>query len=482
MFFSSSSSNHLSFHHASQPITLELDRSTAANTNTNNTNTTTLTDNSNSTRDHPHQPLLSELCRALTPACHLQPLLFNGHLQTMWTAAAAVAAAATARATADEPRIYYRRKIFEADDRAYAGTFAVDFVVDPFEDEDEDADANVEEGKEGKARPRPTLPPRTAYFGADGKEEEDLLAPSTDTCPMLVALHGLSGGSHEGYVREVLAPLVGGGGGGGGWKACVVNSRGCALSTISSGILFNARATWDVRAVINWLHARFPNRPLLAVGFSLGANILVNYLGEEGAGCVLKGAAVCSNPWNLEVGSLALQRTWLGRELYSRVMADGLKRLIEIHKDQVVMNARISLEGVRRAKYLYDFDREIQCPTWGYPTVGAYYRDASSCDALLAVRVPLFALNAEDDPIAVREAIPFDEFKRNPYTVLCTTSKGGHLGWFESGGGRWFVKPMTRFLMTMARQVKVSCPDDLEVPGAGNARFNPVRRKLYIHE
>lgn len=82
----------------------------------------------------------------------------------------------------------------------------------------------------------------------------------------------------------------------------------------------------------------------------------------------------------------------------------------------------------------------------------------------MAVRIPLFAINAEDDPvsslviregrlkpaltavskIAAPEAFPLDEFKRNPYTVLCTTSKGGHLAWFESQGGRWFVKPVSQ--------------------------------------
>lgn len=44
--------------------------------------------------------------------------------------------------------------------------------------------------------------------------------------------------------------------------------------------------------------------------------------------------------------------------------------------------------------------------------------------------------------ISHHEALPFDEFRLNPYTVLCTTSSGGHLGWFELGGGRWFVKPV----------------------------------------
>ena len=42
----------------------------------------------------------------------------------------------------------------------------------------------------------------------------------------------------------------------------------------------------------------------------------------------------------------------------------------------------------------------------------------------------------------MKEAIPFMEFKQNPYAVLLTTSMGGHLSWFESGGGRWFAEPV----------------------------------------
>lgn len=43
--------------------------------------------------------------------------------------------------------------------------------------------------------------------------------------------------------------------------------------------------------------------------------------------------------------------------------------------------------------------REVQGPTWGYPTEGAYYRDASSTDALFGIRIPFLAINAEDDPV-----------------------------------------------------------------------------------
>ncbi|KAL8802893.1 MAG: hypothetical protein Q9182_003509 [Xanthomendoza sp. 2 TL-2023] len=109
-----------------------------------------------------------------------------------------------------------------------------------------------------------------------GHEDELKTLGADDDKPMLVTLHGLSGGSHEVYLRHVLEPLFKD-----GWEACVVNARGCAQSKITSDFLFNARATWDVRQVVKWLREVFPRRPLFGMGFSLGANILVNGNGNE---------------------------------------------------------------------------------------------------------------------------------------------------------------------------------------------------------
>lgn len=77
---------------------------------------------------------------------------------------------------------------------------------------------------------------------------------------------------------------------------------------------------------------------------------------------------------------------------------------------------------------------------------------------MLGIRIPFFVIQAEDDPvsagfssriiytnrqqIACAAALPFQEMTQTPYGVMMTTSWGGHLGWFELGGGRWFVKPV----------------------------------------
>ncbi|KAH7152253.1 Alpha/Beta hydrolase protein [Dactylonectria estremocensis] len=391
---------------------------------------------------------LLKICEQVTPPCNLNPLLFNGHLQTMWTATRPAG-----------PKIYYKRKIFEADHEMYHGTFAVDFVVDPHDSVDSD------------------LGRRTIYYTDDELQNMG----SDDNKPMLVVLHGLSGGSHEVYLRHAIAPLVGEG----GWEACVVNFRGCARSKITSGVLYNARATWDVRQTIKWLTEEYPNRPLFGLGFSLGANMLTNYCGEEGANCVLKAAVACSNPFNLEVSSKMLQSNYFSREVYLRIMGSSLKDLARTHRAELEKYSNVDVESVLEITYLNEFDRLIQCPTWGYPTEYAYYRDASSTDAVLSIQIPFLAINSTDDPIAIKDAIPFEEFELNPNTVLLTTSLGGHLCWFEIGGGRWFTRPLANFLNHLAFKTDLDnlAPKegaaDASAATAGHG-YVPMRRKMMI--
>ncbi|KAI4095530.1 MAG: hypothetical protein LQ339_007217 [Xanthoria mediterranea] len=170
-------------------------------------------------------------------------------------------------------------------------------------------------------------------------------------------------------------------------------------------------------------------------------------------------------------------------------MGANLKNLFELHVKQMSRNPRINIDKVRSITYLHEFDRELQCSTWGYPTEGAYYRDASSCDALLAVRIPLFAIHAEDDPVAVKEAVPYQEIQHNAFTVLCTTRLGGHLGWFESGAGRWFAKPAIQFLKEMAFTIDpAGCRHERHIRASqeekssdGDRAFDPMRRRLRTH-
>ncbi|KAF7186559.1 putative esterase [Pseudocercospora fuligena] len=435
------------------------------------------------TRDGP-QRALPEICKDVIPPCTLNPFLFNGHLQTAWTAVKAAG-----------PAIHYKRRVFEQEDEGFKGHFTVDIVVKPPE---ESTKTSAEDGgpedvglREDPVRVGHTsLPPRTTYF--TNEEFEEL--GSDDTKPLLVTLHGLSGGSYETYLRHVLEPLVryssagdkAGGISGGEWEALVVNSRGCAGSKITTSILYNARATWDVRQVVKWARKIWPKRPIFGIGYSLGANILTNYIGEEGSNCLLSSAVVVSNPWKLEISNTMLQRTWIGLNVYSKAMGRNMLRLFDTHAEQVMKNKAIKSDEIHKLKYLHEFDRAVQCASWGYPTEGAYYRDASSADSVLAIRIPVLAVHATDDPIANDAAVPYEEIRQNPYVVMCATNGGGHLSWFELGGGRWHMKPAVGFLNAM-RDVdfsKTAAPElwDKQGPHGGHQtpfKFSPMRRKSH---
>jgi predicted alpha/beta-fold hydrolase len=217
---------------------------------------------------------LPELIKDSVPACNLNPFLPNGHFQTAWTAM-----------KFDGPPIHYKRRTFAASKDSYEGHFTVDFVTaaPPPADGTIDEEGNLAHDQGLTEDPvgigHHYLPPRTTYFS---DAEFEGLGSDDDEKPLLICLHGLSGGSYETYVRHVLAPLVeesplgkkAGGLSGGEWEALVVNSRGCAGSRITNSFLYNARATWDVRQTVKWAREKWPRRRLFGVGFSLGANIL----------------------------------------------------------------------------------------------------------------------------------------------------------------------------------------------------------------
>jgi len=128
----------------------------------------------------------------------------------------------------------------------------------------------------------------------------------------------------------------------------------------------------------------------------------------------------------------------------------------------LVNDPKVDAELVRKSKYIWEFDRDLTARVYGYATVGAYYRDASSVDRLLGIRIPTFIVHAKDDPVAMKDAIPYDEVKSNPYAFMVQTSHGGHLSWFEMNGQRWFARTVVDYLRKMADEVEEVLPIKLE--------------------
>ena len=88
--------------------------------------------------------------------------------------------------------------------------------------------------------------------------------------------------------------------------------------------------------------------------------------------------------------------------------------------------------------------------------------------------------------ISSKEAIPYEEFKQNPYAVLCTTNWGGHLGSFQVGGGRWFATAVSAFLSKMHAEIDNEASrierveSKVEPPEKKYPIFDPNNRRLIL--
>ncbi|KAI0273611.1 AB-hydrolase YheT [Gloeopeniophorella convolvens] len=289
-----------------------------------------------------------------------------------------------------------------------------------------------------------------------------------DEAPIVVVLHGLSGGSHESYVRAIIAPAVTPVDQGGlGYRAVVINSRGCAGVPLTTPQLYSSCHTDDLRQALLHISQRYPEAPLLGLGFSLGANILTRYVAEEGEGCRLISACTLACPWDLAANSSHVDNSWLHRNVYAYTMTNNLKCLISQHADSITKfpESRLaqSLPELfsRKSLTISQFDNLITIHAGGSPphfpfaSAGDYYAYAASHKVLGDIRIPFLALNSDDDPIA--KHIPIGETD-NGWVTLIVTRGGGHMGWFESsekGLKRWNTQPVLEWFRTTAEILEI---------------------------
>ena len=254
------------------------------------------------------------------------------------------------------------------------------------------------------------------------------------TRPIMLVLPGLSGGSHDQYVRKLVNDMLQL-----NWQCVVQNARGCARTPIKSPEFFCMAKTEDVRKAIQTIELYFnlknSSQKFVACGFSMGSNLLVKYLGEEEEKTPLHGAISIGNPYDLVRCTRHFRETWWYRYTYDRALTSNLKRLV-FHKNEggkiLARNPRINLKALRNVQTLNDFDEQLTVIVYNYANVGAYHEAGSSVRVMDRVKIPLLCVSAKDDPICISEGIPYEMVKRNPNVILVTTNTGGHLGFFES--------------------------------------------------
>ena len=239
----------------------------------------------------------------------------------------------------------------------------------------------------------------------------------------------------------------GGGGGDAGGGCSFGAPRGDAACPTSKRTWPRHGDTADLHSVADELGSRFPDAPLLAVGFSAGSNVLVKYLGEAGGGSPFAGAVSVCNAYDLVAGTRLFCRL---HPLWDRYMARLLRVLARRHSDMLEQVApHISMRLVRKASSVRALDALVAAPLYGYPSVDAYYADSHCCTLLEHVRVPTLLLNARDDPVIHPSLLeyPINAAATNPALIAAITKRGGHLGWITGWApSSWYEAAIFEYL------------------------------------
>lgn len=252
--------------------------------------------------------------------------------------------------------------------------------------------------------------------------------------PCVILLHGLTGSSNSLYIlgqQQALARL--------GWSSVAVNWRGCSGEPNLRARGYHSGASEDLAEVVSQLHRALPERPLLAIGYSLGGNVLLKYLGESAGDCPLAAAAAVSVPFRLDQCADRL-RVGFSRVYQARFMRDMLAYVVNkqrlfahqgLDAEQARLSALGSLEGLDS---FWDFDDRVTAPLHGFTSAADYYRRCSSRFFLAAIQVPTLIIQSSDDPFVYPHSVPeLDEL--SPSTRLELHAGGGHVGFVE--GSPW---------------------------------------------
>jgi len=228
----------------------------------------------------------------------------------------------------------------------------------------------------------------------------------SDNKQTMIILPGLNGGSSANYIRQLIYLLKEC-----GWRCVVMNYRGTNGTLLKTPKAYCGAYTEDIRHVCKYVKNRYSNAFLVAAGFSLGSNILVKYLGEEGSTTPLNGAISISNPFDFLESAKVLE----SRPIYNRVLTAGTVKSFTNFAHLFTEMEGIDKEAILKTTTLRDYDEQFTRKMFGYNSVDDYYRDASSAQYLPNVQVPTLLVNATDDPIVSEQALPLQQCKDNPH-------------------------------------------------------------------
>jgi len=255
-----------------------------------------------------------------------------------------------------------------------------------------------------------------------------------------IVSHGLCGDSRRPYVLGMVKALNQA-----GWDALAWNFRGWGGEINRKARMTHSGATEDLAAVVD--HALSKGYEEIAlIGFSLGGNITLKYVGEYGDGIhrALKRVVAFSTPVHLE--SCARQ---LAKPVCKLYMSRFLKMLHGFIREKMADYPDLFNDlGYGQIKNFKQFDDRYVAPLHGFKDAEDYWSRSSSENVLESIRVPTLLVNAQNDPFLTEECFPKEKAEKNPFLFMEAPLSGGHVGFvdFHSKGAYWSERRALSFL------------------------------------
>jgi len=270
-----------------------------------------------------------------------------------------------------------------------------------------------------------------------GLRRERLITPDNDFIdidwcgegdqPLIILLHGLTGSSRSGYIKGLQRTLLTQ-----GFRSVALNFRGCSGEYNHSARCYHSGETEDIHFLYQTIRLREPDTLLAAVGFSLGGNVLLKWLGEQGNKLSLFAAIAVSVPLvlsacatKLDHGFSKIYRENLLRDLKHHIRAKQ-GHLEKLGKRQEAGKIE-QLGDLSRIKSFWQYDDRVVARLHGFKNVQDYYLRSSSRQFLKSITIPTLLIQALDDPFMTEEVLP-DVAELSSTIFLEITQGGGHVG------------------------------------------------------
>ncbi len=259
--------------------------------------------------------------------------------------------------------------------------------------------------------------------------------------PLAVLIHGLTGLEDSFYMRESAAHLLSR-----GFPVLRLNLRGAGRSRPHCRTQYHAGSSDDLAQVFASLPAALATHGVVAVGYSLGANLLLKYLGERGGAAKLVAAAVVSAP--LDLAGTARR---LGR-LRNRAYQSYLLRYMKA--EAIAPGADLPAperRAVLAARSIWEFDHVYSAPRAGFPGAADYYARTACGRFLAGVRVPTLVVHALDDPWIPSQPYRDFDWRGHRHLHALLTRRGGHVGFYGGDVAAWHDLAIARFFERISR-------------------------------